>query len=124
MEKTRILIADDQPHIFSIIDMSINKSKYDLFYVKNGVEVLKKVGEINPHIIIMDIQMPEMDGYTASMKLKEDPHTSKIPIIILTVREEKIYKTVSNTIGAVFHMTKPFDPDELEEKIESILKLK
>jgi len=101
--------------------MSVNKSKYELFYAKNGAEALKKVKEVSPDIIVMDIQMPEMDGYTASMKLKEDPETSKIPILILTIRGEKIYRTVSQTMGAVFHMTKPFDPDELEKKIDSIL---
>ncbi len=123
MKRTKVLVVDDHPHIFSIIEMAMDKTRYMVYYAKNGLEGISKSKELHPDIILMDVMMPEMDGYTASLKLKEDPETAEIPIIILTVRGEKIYKMVSQTMGAMFHMTKPFDPEELESKIKSILNL-
>jgi CheY-like chemotaxis protein len=80
----------------------------------NAREALKKAREVNPDAVVLDIMMPEIDGWEVCRKLKEDPETKDLPVIILSVRAEEKDKSISfNYAGAEWHVSTPFDTDHL-----------
>jgi twitching motility two-component system response regulator PilH len=87
----------------------------------NGEEAVALAQAHQPALVILDVIMPEMDGYTALTRLRGHPATRSIPVIVLTGQGEAIYRTLSLGVGAVAHLTKPFSPDRLTETVQRVL---
>ena len=119
--KKKILIVDDEPNIVKLIKIILNPRNYDIFEATNGLEALEKVKEHMPDIIILDLMMPKMDGYTACRKLKENALTKAIPIIMLTAKRELDDKKKGISLGADDYLTKPFNPNELRARVNALL---
>jgi CheY-like chemotaxis protein len=122
MSKIILLVEDDEDNR-DLVEFVILKSQLNIELVtaENGKEAIDRVQNKKPDLILMDMQMPIMDGYTAVSILKEYPEYNAIPIIALTAlaRPEDIIRTKS--IGCVEHATKPIDPDELIRVINKYL---
>jgi CheY-like chemotaxis protein len=79
----------------------------------DGVDCLERVREIAPHVITLDIMMPQIDGWDVATRLRDDPATSDIKVIVLTARAQEADVRRGARVGVDYYLTKPFDPDEL-----------
>ncbi len=114
-----ILICDDQPDIDNALKIYLSSGDYKLFEAYTGKEAVALVQKEEIHLILMDVMMPEMDGITATVKIRE---ISNAPIILLTAKSENEDKVLGLNIGADDYITKPFVPVEVLARVRSQLR--
>ena len=114
-----ILICDDQPDIVNALKIYLNPEGYRLFEAYTGRQALEIVSREDIHLILLDIMMPEMDGITATAKIRE---FSNVPIILLTAKSETEDKVLGLNVGADDYITKPFVPVEVLARVRSQLR--
>ena len=117
--KQRILIADDDSNIAELISLYLTKEGYETQIASAGKEALKMVGSFSPDLIILDIMMPEMDGYEVCREVRKNSMT---PIIMLTAKGETFDKVLGLELGADDYMVKPFDTKELVARVKAVLR--
>lgn len=116
----RVLVLDDEPHIANLVKMAL-RHKFEVVDAYTREEAMIIIEKKRPDIILLDIMMPGVDGFTICKNLKENPETEDIPVIILSARTQMMDKFKAIDLGAEDYITKPFDPLELENRIESNL---
>jgi adenylate cyclase len=114
--RRKILIVDDEPETIFIIKDRLEANNFEVLTAVDGEEGLKKAEE-KPDAILLDIMMPNMDGYEVARKLREDDRTKKIPIVMLTARGEPQAVERAFSLGAVDYIVKPIDLALLMDKI-------
>ena len=114
-----ILICDDQPDIVNALKIYLAPEGYGLYEAFNGKQALEVLKAETIHLVLMDIMMPEMDGITATVKIRE---VSNIPIILLTAKSETQDKVLGLNVGADDYITKPFVPVEVLARVRSQLR--
>ncbi len=114
-----ILICDDERDIVSALKIYLSSEGYTLFEAYTGREALDIVAKNDIHLILMDVMMPQMDGISATVKLRE---TCNIPIILLTAKSEDTDKVLGLNVGADDYITKPFNPIEVLARVRSQLR--
>ena len=114
-----ILICDDQPDIVNALKIYLAPEGYRLFEAYTGAQALDIVGKEDLHLILLDVMMPEMDGITATAKIRE---ISNVPIIILTAKSETEDMVLGLSVGADDYITKPFIPVEVLARVRSQLR--
>jgi len=114
-----ILICDDEKDIVSALKIYLSSENYNIFEAYNGKEALQVIRSNDIHLVLMDIMMPEMDGLTAMVKIRE---LNNIPIILLTAKGEDTDKVLGLNIGADDYITKPFNPVEVLARVRSQLR--
>ena len=115
-----ILVVDDEKDVVELISFLLKKDGHNITTANNGVEALAEVAKNAPELILLDVMMPEMDGYSVQTRLLENPKTKDIPIIILTAKGQlKDVFSMSTNVAA--YMEKPFDPKTLRQKIKESL---
>lgn len=114
-----ILICDDDKEIVRAISIYLENEGYRVFKAYNGLEAIDLIRDNAIHLIIMDIMMPEMDGITATMKIRQE---NMIPLIMLSAKSEDHDKILGLNIGADDYMAKPFNPLELMARVKSQLR--
>ncbi|MFB2970872.1 response regulator [Aerosakkonema sp. BLCC-F183] len=119
--KGNILIVDDLTENLRFLTYVLTKRGYKVRSVANGQMALRSIGNNPPDIILLDIKMPEMDGYKVCQALKADEATSEIPIIFLSALDEVIDKVKAFKIGGVDYIIKPFQPEEVIARIQNQL---
>ena len=119
---TRILLVDDEPDILEILEYNISSQGYQVKTAKNGVEALAKASEWKPHLVILDVMMPEMDGIETCEQLRKNPNLSELIIVFLTARSEDYSQVAGLEVGADDYITKPIKPKVLLSKIKAILR--
>src|SRR3972149_8586072 len=120
-KKIKVLVADDDKNVINIIRYSIG-DKFEILEAMNGKEALGMAFATSPNILILDIMMPEMDGYMVCKELKEHDSTKNLPIIILSARVNVDDKLKAIGLGIDAYMIKNFDPREVEARIKMRLK--
>lgn len=126
-EKPLILITDDEQDIREIIKIKLTSSGFDVAEGSTGMEAVQKAKELKPDLIILDVVMPEMDGVTALMKLKEDPETKDIRVVLFTGKGDPrpditaVNQKFAAESGAVDFMRKEIDLNELITKLKKDL---
>jgi diguanylate cyclase len=115
--KIKLLVVDDDPMAARLITDVAVASGYDVIKAANGKEGVALAASQTPDLILMDIMMPEMDGYTAISHLKGNPKTARIPVIMLTAVGFDLNRHMAMNMGAADYIIKPFDIKELVEKI-------
>jgi CheY-like chemotaxis protein len=125
-EAAKILLVDDDPDFVEATKIVLESAPYDVTVAYNGEEALQKVKEVNPDLIILDIIMPEQDGFKTCEALKSDPDLSRIPVIMLTSLSQRMGETAfSVTDGMMLeaedYVDKPVTPDELLKRVEKFL---
>ena len=116
----RVLVVDDEKDVVELVKFLLERDGHQVLEAFNGREALEKANAESPDLIILDIMMPEMDGYTVNARLTENDATRRIPVIILTAKGQMrdVFQMASNV---AFYMEKPFDPKYLREKINEVL---
>ena len=114
-----ILVCDDEKDIVSALKIYLMAEGYQVYEAGNGWEALEYLAKEDIHLVLMDIMMPEMDGITAMVKIREQ---SNIPVILLTAKSEDTDKILGLNIGADDYVTKPFNPVELQARVKSQLR--
>ena len=116
----RVLVVDDERDVVELVKFLLERDGHKVIEAFNGREALEKAYAEIPDLIVLDIMMPEMDGYTVNARLTETESTKKIPVIILTAKGQMrdVFEMASNV---AFYMEKPFDPKHLREKIQEVL---
>lgn len=109
----KILAVDDERHIVRLVQINLVKEGYEVVTASNGREAIEKAREIKPDLIVMDVMMPEMDGFEALEKMKADPELMAIPVIMLTAKAQDADVFSGWQKGADLYLTKPFNPSEL-----------
>lgn len=119
MDKKRILIVDDDENIAELISLYLVKECFDAEIVLNGEDALEKFKTYQPHLILLDIMLPGMDGYDVCREIRK---SSNVPIIMLSAKGEVFDKVLGLKIGADDYMVKPFDSNELVARVQAILR--
>lgn len=117
----KILIADDEHKIVMTLEYAFRKAGYEIFIARDGSEVLEILKEQIPDAILLDVMMPNLDGYTTLSEIKKNENLNKIKIIFLSAKtgENDIRKGLD--LGADAYITKPYSIKKLTEKIEELL---
>ena len=119
MDKKRILIVDDDENIAELISLYLVKECFDTEIAEDGEQALIKFKEYQPHLVMLDIMLPGMDGYDVCREIRK---TSNVPIIMLSAKGEVFDKVLGLRIGADDYMVKPFDSNELVARVQAILR--
>ena len=123
-QKGVILIVDDTPMNLDLLFKHLTRSGYKVLVAQSGAMALRQAEQAQPDIILLDVMMPEMDGFETCQRLKENEKTSDIPIIFMTALVDVENKVTAFTIGAVDYVTKPFERKEVLARIDTHLTLK
>jgi two-component system OmpR family response regulator len=116
----RVLVVDDEPNILDVITMALRYEHFEVATAANGRDALAGVREFRPHVILLDIMLPDMEGYEVARRLGAD--RAGIPIIFLTARDTTEDKVRGLTMGGDDYVTKPFSLEELVARIRAILR--
>ncbi len=119
MNKTKILIVDDDTNIADLISLYLNKEGYETKEIYNGRKALDLFSTFTPNLVLLDIMLPELDGYEVC---KEIRRVSKVPIIMLTAKGETFDKVLGLELGADDYIVKPFEPKELVARVKAVLR--
>ncbi len=122
-EKARILIVDDTPFNVKVLN-DLLQTDYDIYAANNGREALDIVSRIKPNLILLDVMMPEMDGYEVCRRLKADENTAAIPVLFVTAKIEVEDETKGLELGAVDYITKPVSPSIVRARVKNHLNLR
>ena len=118
----KILLVDDEPDILEIVSYNLENEGYQIFTASNGVEAVEKASELKPHLILLDVMMPEMDGIEACEKIREIDELSEVIIAFFTARGEDYSQVAGFDAGADDYITKPVKPKVLVSKVKSLLR--
>ncbi|MGB1309939.1 MAG: response regulator transcription factor [Leucothrix sp.] len=119
MSQKKILVVDDDPHIREVISFALQKAEMSVVMAENGQQALTQFTESPTDLIVLDINMPEMDGLACCREIRK---LSEVPILFLSSRDDEIDRILGLEIGGDDYVTKPFSPRELVARINAILK--
>ena len=121
MKKGHLLVVEDDYDISEMLRMYFTGQGYEVTVVSNGSDALSSTHQSIPNLIILDIILPDMDGYTICQELRTRPRTSHIPIIFLTQKDERSDRISGLELGADDYITKPFDIEELKLRVQNAI---
>jgi len=117
----RVLVVDDEPDILSLIEYNLTKEGFEVVTARNGAEALQRTADL-PDLVMLDVMMPELDGFETCRRLKADPRTAHIPVIFLTARSAEVDEIVGLEIGADDFLHKPISPRKLVARVRALFR--
>ncbi len=121
--KPAILIVDDEPSCLAVLSAALSGSNYQLICAVKAADALKLARDRNPHVVLLDVMMPEMDGFAVCRQLRADAATKNLAIIFLSSLNDSQDRTRGIELGAVDFITKPFDPAEVRARVRRHVEL-
>jgi len=118
-----ILIVDDEPLALDIAEMSLQRHGYKTATARNGEEGWAKVLDLAPSMVLLDITMPDIDGFEVFERIRSHPATEALPVIFVTARDDLDHKVKGLELGAIDYITKPYNPNELVARVRTTLRL-
>jgi len=118
----KILVVEDHRDTRELLKYNLTSSGFDVAAVEDGQQGLEKAKTFHPNIILLDLMLPGIDGLEVCRKLKQEPSTAHVPVIMLTARGEEIDRIVGLELGADDYVVKPFSPRELTLRIKAVLR--
>ncbi|MBS3806862.1 MAG: response regulator transcription factor [Bacteroidales bacterium] len=118
----RILLVDDEPDVLEFIGYNLKKSGYQVYTTQNGRDAIEKAKEVNPHLILLDVMMPEMDGIETCEEIRKNEQLHNTIIAFLTARGEDYSQIAGFEAGGDDYITKPIKPRVLSSRIKALLK--
>lgn len=122
MANARLLVVEDDLDIANMLKIYFSGLQYDVDVANRGRDALEKTRQVLPHLIVLDIMLPDIDGYEVCRTLRTNTRTSHIPVIFLTQKDERSDKLQGLELGADDYITKPFDVQELRLRVRNALK--
>ena len=120
----RILLVDDEIDILEFVRYNLQKEGYEVFTAQNGAEALKAAAECRPHLILLDMMMPVMDGAQTCRAIRQDPQLRDTMVVFLSALGEEDQQLTGFGVGADDYLTKPFDPEELLARVGAMTRRK
>ncbi|MDG1263029.1 MAG: response regulator transcription factor [Flavobacteriaceae bacterium] len=121
-DKIKILLVDDEPDIIEILSFNLKQQGYKVFSASNGKEALVQVEKVKPHLIILDVMMPVMDGIDTCEAIRKDKRNEEIIIMFLSARSEDYSHLAAFDVGADDYVNKPIKPKVLNSKVNALLR--
>lgn len=118
---TKVLIVDDEVETLKLVGLMLQRRGYEIVAARSGAQALEKAQTENPDLVILDIMMPDMDGYEVCSRLRDSPAMADLPIIMFTAKTRVDDKVAGFQAGADDYLTKPVHPDELVSRVEAVL---
>ncbi len=118
----KILVVDDEPHVRILLKSRLEANGFNVATAYGGLQALEKVKEENPDLILLDIVMPDLNGYEVARQLKADPELAKIPIIIFTASNVQELEEKCRSLGVDYVIMKPFSPEALLGMVKELSK--
>jgi len=119
MGKQTVLVVDDEQHIIDLARMYLEQDGFTVKQALDGAEALRQIRDLKPAVVVLDLMLPEIDGWEVCRRARE---SSDVPIIMLTARSDDVDKIVGLELGADDYLTKPFNPRELVARVKAILR--
>ena len=117
----RILAVDDEPHILKLIAFSLKAHGFEVLEASDGLSAVEIAASEHPDLVLLDVMMPALDGYEACRRLKADPATAAIPVIMLTAKTQAAEQKAGLDAGAAGYINKPFTPKDLVAQVREFL---
>lgn len=118
----KIICIEDEPEMIELVKLILGRHNYEVHGALGGQEGLEKIAEVQPDLVLLDLMMPEMDGWQVFQTMRVDPAMSHIPVIVVTAKAQSIDKVLGLHIAKVNdYITKPFGPQELLQSIRKVL---
>jgi two-component system, OmpR family, response regulator VicR len=122
---TKIMVVDDEPDLLEVVKLILESDGYQVVTAGGGQEALDKLEKEKPELVLLDIIMPKMDGWEVFSRIKSNPKTTDIPVIMLTAKDQRIDKLIGlHVVRVDDYITKPFGRSELLERIKRVLQEK
>ena len=121
MDKKRVLLVDDDQDLLKMMKLRLESEGFEFMSAQNGLEMISLSKIKKPDVILLDIMLPGMDGYTALRELRKEDESKDIPIIVLTAKEKKKVGDLFALEKIAFFVEKPFETQDLLKKIRSLL---
>ena len=115
-----MLVVEDEQDVAELIRFTLHKEGYEVTLVGNGTDGVRRARDGNPDVILLDIMVPQLNGWEVCRRLKQDPETRRIPIIMVTGRVDEGDKVLGFELGADDYVTKPFSPRELVARVRAV----
>jgi two-component system response regulator VicR len=123
-ETKRVVCVEDEPEMIDLVRLILGRKGFYVIGANGGIEGLETVRREKPDLILLDLMMPDMDGWEVYQQIKSDPQLRNIPVVVVTAKAQSIDKVLGLHIAKVDdYITKPFGPQELLESVEKILGL-
>src|SRR5438093_4641411 len=119
---SRVLIAEDEPDIRELVVHHLKREGYQVSAAASGEEALRQVLSVPPDLVLLDLMMPAMDGLEVCRRLRQDPSTVTLPIVMLTAKGDEVDRVLGLEIGADDYVVKPFSPKELLARVRAVLR--
>ncbi|MBI4296269.1 MAG: response regulator transcription factor [Chloroflexi bacterium] len=119
MKKCLVLIVDDEPRYLKLLRFNLEQSGYQVLTAASGEEAVKAAASCGPDLVLLDLRLPDMDGYEVCQRIRD---FSSVPIIMVTAKAEVVDKVQGLRLGADDYITKPFSADELLARVETVLR--
>jgi len=116
----RVLVVDDDDVIRQLITVNLELEGFEVIPAVDGQDALDKVKDANPDVVTLDVMMPRVDGWEAAERLRSDPATSHLKLILLSARAQETDIQRGERIGVDAYLTKPFDPDDLVDTVRRL----
>ena len=121
-EKKKVVCIEDEPEMIDLVKLILGRKGFDLTGAMGGREGLEAVRRIKPDLVLLDLMMPDMDGWEVYQQMKADHELAEIPVIVVTAKAQSIDKVLGLHIAKVDdYVTKPFGPQELLQSVERVL---
>ena len=117
----RILAVDDEPHILKLVSFSLKARGFEVIEATDGLSAVEVAEAEQPDLILLDVMMPVCDGYEACRRIKENPKTSHIPVVMLTAKTQVAEQKTGMDAGALDYICKPFTPKDLVAQVSALL---
>jgi DNA-binding response OmpR family regulator len=117
----KILVIEDDPATLRLVDYSLRHEGYQVLTASNGLEGMRKVQTEGPDLIILDVMLPGMDGFEICHRLRSEPATAQLPILMFSAKAQEIDKDTGLKVGADDYLSKPADPSEIVSRVRSLL---
>ena len=118
----KILLVDDEPDILEFLAYNLKKEGYQVFVASNGQEALAQAKKIQPHLIVLDVMMPDMDGIETCREIREQASLKDVLIAFLTARSEDFTQIAGFEVGADDYITKPIKPRVFVSRVKALLR--
>ncbi len=122
MTRKTVLIVDDEPDILRLLEYNLQKEGFRIVSATTGAEALKRVRKGDIDLVVLDLMLPEVDGYEVIRRMKAREETNNIPVIMLTAKSEEVDRVLGLELGADDYVTKPFSVRELMARIKAVLR--